>query len=152
MATEYLTNDIELTSVADVIRAKSGQTGQLIYPDGFVTTIQAIPQTTKLLVSNINIEDGILTFSVNRQDYIDGMCNFIVIERVYDPIYKLVLWKNNNNTNVYSSINSTSNGYVLGTNFVTVTLTTDSVQFIVNTGDSGGQFYITEVNVYGWIN
>ena len=42
MATEYLTNDIELTSVADAIRAKSGQTGQLIYPDGFVTAIQAI--------------------------------------------------------------------------------------------------------------
>lgn len=149
---EYLTNTTDLTSVANAIRTKGGTSAQLIYPSGFVSAIQAIPQTTKLLVSNINIEDGILTFSVNRQDYIDGMCNFIVIERVYDPIYKLVLWKNNNNTNVYSSINSTSNGYVLGTNFVTVTLTTDSVQFIVNTGDSGGQFYITEVNVYGWIN
>lgn len=42
MATEYLTNDIELTSVADAIRAKSGQTGQLIYPDGFVSAVAGI--------------------------------------------------------------------------------------------------------------
>lgn len=42
MATEYLTNDIELTSVADAIRAKSGQTGQLIYPDGFASAVAGI--------------------------------------------------------------------------------------------------------------
>lgn len=42
MATEYLTNDIELTSVADAIRAKSGKTGQLIYPDGFASAVAGI--------------------------------------------------------------------------------------------------------------
>lgn len=42
MATEYLTNDIELKSVADAIRAKSGQTGQLIYPDGFASAVAGI--------------------------------------------------------------------------------------------------------------
>lgn len=42
MATEYLTNDIDLTSVADAIRAKSGQTGQLIYPDGFASAVAGI--------------------------------------------------------------------------------------------------------------
>ena len=42
MATEYLTNDIELTSVADAIRAKSGQAGQLIYPDGFASAVAGI--------------------------------------------------------------------------------------------------------------
>lgn len=42
METEYLTNDIELTSVADAIREKSGQTGQLIYPDGFASAVAGI--------------------------------------------------------------------------------------------------------------
>ena len=38
----YLTNTADLTAVADAIRAKSGQTGQLVYPDGFVSAINAI--------------------------------------------------------------------------------------------------------------
>lgn len=42
MATEYLTNDIELTSVADAIRAKGGTSDLLVYPDGFVSAINAI--------------------------------------------------------------------------------------------------------------
>lgn len=42
MATEYLTNDIELTSVADAIRAKGGTSDPLVYPDGFVTAIENI--------------------------------------------------------------------------------------------------------------
>lgn len=53
METEYLTNDIELTSVADAIRAKSGQTGQLIYPDGFVSAVAGIKKapTTPYMVA-----------------------------------------------------------------------------------------------------
>ena len=39
---EYLTLKSELTSVANAIRAKGGTTNPLIYPDGFVTAIQAI--------------------------------------------------------------------------------------------------------------
>lgn len=149
---EYLTNTTDLTSVADAIRAKGGTSDLLVYPDGFVTAIQAIPQTTTLLASNIAIEDGILTFSVNRQDYTDGICNFIVIEKVDAPVYKLVLWKNSSSGNTYNSIFSSSSGYSLSTNSVTITLTTSSVQLIVNTGDSGGNFYIGRVNVYGWLN
>ena len=40
--TEYLTRKSELKSVADAIRAKSGQTGQLIYPDGFASAVTGI--------------------------------------------------------------------------------------------------------------
>lgn len=43
MATEYLTNDTELTSVADAIREKGGTSAPLAYPSGFVSAIQAIP-------------------------------------------------------------------------------------------------------------
>ena len=39
---EYLTTESELTSVADAIRAKGGTSALLVYPDGFVTAIQAI--------------------------------------------------------------------------------------------------------------
>ena len=39
---EYLTNTAELTSVADAIRAKGGTAAQLVYPDGFVSAINAI--------------------------------------------------------------------------------------------------------------
>lgn len=60
MATEYLTNDIELTSVADAIRAKSGQTGQLIYPDGFASAVAGIkkaPATPYMEAEYIAVED-----------------------------------------------------------------------------------------------
>lgn len=59
MATEYLTNDIELTSVADAIRAKSGQTVQLIYPDGFASAVAGIkkaPATPYMEAEYIEVE------------------------------------------------------------------------------------------------
>lgn len=40
--TEYLTNDQEITSIADAIRAKGGTSAQLVYPAGFVSAIGAI--------------------------------------------------------------------------------------------------------------
>lgn len=39
---EYLTNTTDLTKVASAIREKGGTSNQLVYPDGFVTAIQAI--------------------------------------------------------------------------------------------------------------
>lgn len=60
MATEYLTNDIELTSVADAIRAKSGQTGQLIYPDGFASAVAGIkkaPTTPYMVAEYVAVEE-----------------------------------------------------------------------------------------------
>lgn len=39
---EYLTNTTDLTKVASAIREKGGTSNSLVYPDGFVTAIQAI--------------------------------------------------------------------------------------------------------------
>lgn len=39
---EYLTNTTDLTKVASAIREKGGTPDLLVYPDGFVTAIQAI--------------------------------------------------------------------------------------------------------------
>ena len=59
--TEYLTNTADLTSVADAIRAKSGQTGQLIYPDGFASAVAGIkkaPTTPYMEAEYVAVEDG----------------------------------------------------------------------------------------------
>lgn len=42
---EYLTNTTDLTAVANAIRAKSGTSAPLVYPDGFVSAIQSIDIT-----------------------------------------------------------------------------------------------------------
>lgn len=39
---EYLTNTTDMTKVASAIREKGGTSDPLVYPDGFVTAIQAI--------------------------------------------------------------------------------------------------------------
>lgn len=39
---EYLTNTTDLTKVASAIREKGGTSGALVYPDGFVSAINAI--------------------------------------------------------------------------------------------------------------
>ena len=59
--TEYLTRKSELTSVADAIREKSGQTGQLIYPDGFASAVAGIkkaPTTPYMEAEYIAVEKG----------------------------------------------------------------------------------------------
>ena len=66
---EYLTNTAELTSVADAIRAKSGQTGQLIYPGGFVSAVAGIkkaPTTPYMEAEYIAVEN----FDGNTNHYI----------------------------------------------------------------------------------
>lgn len=40
--TEYLVNDTDMTAVADAIRTKSGTSDALVFPDGFVSAVQAI--------------------------------------------------------------------------------------------------------------
>lgn len=52
---EYLTRKSELTSIANAIRNKSGITSQLIYPDGFISTINAITTSPKLATITFSI-------------------------------------------------------------------------------------------------
>ena len=40
---EYLTTDTELTSIADAIRTKGGTSAPLVYPQGFIDAIMALP-------------------------------------------------------------------------------------------------------------
>ena len=60
---EYLTRKSELTSIANAIRNKSGITSQLIYPDGFISTINAITTVSPKLAT--------VTVSVHSNSSID---------------------------------------------------------------------------------
>lgn len=55
---DYLTNDTDIKKVADAIRAKSGQTGQLVYPDGFASAVAGIKKapTTPYMVAEYKQE------------------------------------------------------------------------------------------------
>ena len=54
---EYLTNTTDLTKVASAIREKGGTSDSLVYPDGFVTAIQAIQTGTELQII-VTVESG----------------------------------------------------------------------------------------------
>lgn len=49
---DYITNDTELTSIADAIRTKGGTSASLVYPSGFISAIEAIP--TGATINNQN--------------------------------------------------------------------------------------------------
>lgn len=57
---EYLTNDTDLTAVADAIRSKGGTTAALVYPEGFVDAIGAIETGG----GGTDVEDGIITRTI----------------------------------------------------------------------------------------
>lgn len=59
---EYLAKSEDLTAVADAIRAKGGTDAQLMFPDGFVGAVQAIPTGT-------SITDGIVVKERNAEGY-----------------------------------------------------------------------------------
>lgn len=55
---DYLTTDVELTSVADAIRAKGGTSAQLEYPSEFITAIEDLPEPGSITQSGSNITLG----------------------------------------------------------------------------------------------
>ena len=81
---EYLTNTTDLTKVASAIRKKGGTTAQLIYPDGFVTAIQAIRTGTELQIiatvtsgATVTATKGSLSVSGTS---VNGTCTLTVPE------------------------------------------------------------------------
>lgn len=55
---EYLTNDTDLKSVADAIRAKTGKTDAIAYPDGFVTEIKTLTNTSDATATAFDMVKG----------------------------------------------------------------------------------------------
>lgn len=82
---EYLTNTTDLTKVASAIREKGSTSDSLVYPDGFVTAIQAIqtgivPQliVTVSAGATVTATNGFKTISGTSDS--TGVCTLIVPE------------------------------------------------------------------------
>ena len=81
---EYLTNTTDLTKVASAIREKGGTSDSLVYPDGFVTAIQAIQTGTELQIvvsvtsgATVTATKGSLSVSGTA---VNGTCTLTVPE------------------------------------------------------------------------
>ena len=81
---EYLTNTTDLTKVASAIREKGGTSDSLVYPDGFVTAIQAIRTGTELQIivtvtsgATVTATKGSLSVSGTS---VNGTCTLTVPE------------------------------------------------------------------------
>ena len=81
---EYLTNTTDLTKVATAIREKGGTSDLLVYPDGFVTAIQAIQTGTELQIivsvtsgATVTATKGSLSVSGTS---VNGTCTLVVPE------------------------------------------------------------------------
>lgn len=81
---EYLTNTTDLTKVASAIREKCSISDPLVYPDGFVTAIQAIQTGTELQIivtvksgATVTATKGSLSVSGTS---VNGTCTLIVPE------------------------------------------------------------------------
>lgn len=68
---EYLTNTTDLTSVANAIRTKGGTSAPLVYPDGFVTAIQAI-QTGIIPKLIVTVSAGATVTATNGSKTVTG--------------------------------------------------------------------------------
>ena len=81
---EYLMDTTDLTKIASAIRAKGGTSDSLVYPDGFVTAIQAIQTGTELQIivsvasgAAVTATKGSLSVSGTS---VDGTCTLTVPE------------------------------------------------------------------------
>lgn len=81
---EYLTNTTDLTKVASAIREKGGTSNSILYPDGFVTAIQAIQTGTELKIV-VSVTSGATVTAAKGSKVVsgtsvDGTCTLTVPE------------------------------------------------------------------------
>ena len=81
---ELLTNTTDLTKVASAIREKGGTSDSLVYPDGFVTAIQAIQTGTELQIIVSGTSGATVTATKGSKDVsgtlVNGTCTLVVPE------------------------------------------------------------------------
>lgn len=81
---ELLTNTTDLTKVASAIRKKGGTSDPLVYPDGFVTAIQAIQTGTELKIV-VSVTSGATVTATKGSKIVsgtsvNGTCTLVVPE------------------------------------------------------------------------
>ena len=114
---EYLTNTTDLTKVASAIREKGGTSASLVYPDEFVTAIQAIQTGTELQIivtvasgATVTATKGSLSVSGTS---VNGTCILIVPEAGTWSVTATLNGETSNTMNV-----SVKDSYALTLNFL----------------------------------
>ena len=114
---EYLTNTTDLTKVASAIREKGGTSDSLVYPDGFVTAIQAIQAGTELQIivsvtsgATVTATKGSLSVSGTS---VNGTCTLVVPEAGTWSVTATLNGETSNTMNV-----SVKDSYALTLNFL----------------------------------
>ena len=137
MATEYLTNDIELTSVADAIREKGGTSDPLTYPDGFASAVRAIqtgivPQLVVTVSASATViaTNGSKTISGTSDS--TGVCTLIVPEAGTWSVSATLDGKTSDTKTV-----SITDSYAVSLNFVYPSLNENTWETIKNISDAG---------------
>lgn len=133
---EYLTNTTDLTKVAAAIREKGGTSDPLVYPDGFVTAIQAIQTGTELKII-VSVTSGATVTATKGSKVvsgtsINGTCTLTVPEfgtwRVEATL--------NGQTSDTKSVTFTDN-YALAFSFVSTVLNDSDWATIKSVSDAG---------------
>ena len=133
---EYLTNTTDLTKVAAAIREKGGTSDLLVYPDGFVTAIQAIQTGTELKIiasvtsgATVTATKGSLSVSGTS---VNGTCTLVVPEEGE--------WTVSATLGGETSISNTVNfafSYAISLVFISTTLNDNSWEKIRKISDAG---------------
>ena len=133
---EYLTNTTDLTKVASAIREKGGTSASLVYPDGFVTAIQAIQTGTKLQIivtvtsgATVTATKGSLSVSGTS---VNGTCTLTVPETGTWSVKATLNMQTSDTKNVTFTDN-----YTLSLSFVSAVLNDNDWATIKAVSDKG---------------
>ena len=137
MATEYLTNDIELTSVADAIREKGGTSDPLTYPDGFASAVRAI-QTGIVPQLVVTVSAGATVIATNGSKTISGTSDSTGVCTLIEP--EAGTWSVSATLDGKTSDTKTvsiTDSYAVSLNFVYPSLNENTWETIKNISDAG---------------
>lgn len=133
---EYLTNTTDLTKVASAIREKGSTSASLVYPDGFVTAIQAIQTGTELQIivtvtsgATVTATKGSLSVSGTS---VNGTCTLIVPETGTWSVSATLDGKTSDTKAV-----TITDSYAVSLNFVYPTLNKNTWETIKDISDAG---------------
>ena len=156
---EYLTNTTDLTKVASAIREKGGTSDSLVYPDGFVTAIQAIQTGTELQIivsvtsgATVNATKGSKVVSGTS---VNGTCTLTVPEAGTWSVKATLSGQTSNTKNItFTDSYTTSLTFFNATITVTVesgatvTLKKGGTTIATKTSNGTAVFTVTETGEY----
>lgn len=133
---EYLTNTTDLTKVAAAIREKGGTSDPLVYPDGFVTAIQAIQVGTEWQIvvtvksgATVTATKGSLSLSGTS---VNGTCTLTVPEA---GTWSVKATHNGQTSDTKSA--TFTDSYALSLSFVSAVLNNNDWATIKSVSDKG---------------